>query len=83
MYVPQLTIKNNIINILEVGAGKSLEQNIYIAYKFNSSIAQTAIDIDKMLDLELENQASQQIDNILKQKNKCLKKNGPRIGKCK
>ena len=62
--------KNNIINILEVGAGKSLEQNIYISYKFNSLVAQTAIDIDKMLDLELVNQASQQIANILNQKNK-------------
>ena len=61
---------NNINNILEVGAGKSLEQNIYISYKFNNLIEQTAIDIDKMLDLDLVNQASQQIANVLKQENK-------------
>ena len=30
--------KNNAKNILEVGAGKSLEQNIYISYKFNNLI---------------------------------------------
>jgi hypothetical protein len=62
--------KNNIKNILEIGAGKSLEQNIYISYRFNNSIAQTAIDINKMLDFELVNQASEQIAKILKQEKK-------------
>ena len=62
--------KNNAKNILEIGAGKSLEQNIYISYKFNNSVFQTAIDIDRMIDLDLLNQASEQIANILKLQNK-------------
>ena len=36
-------------NILEIGAGKSLEQNIYLSYFFNNMINQTTIDINKML----------------------------------
>ena len=56
--------------ILEVGAGKSLEQNIYLSYKFGSKIDQTAIDINNMLDFKLFNDASAQIANILKLKNK-------------
>ena len=67
--------KNNVRNILEVGAGKSLEQNIYISYKFNNSITQTAIDMNNMLDLDLLNQASEQIANILKLNNKGKVKN--------
>ena len=67
--------KNNVRNILEVGAGKSLEQNIYISYKFNNSITQTAIDMNNMLDLDLLNQASEQIGNILKHNNKGKVKN--------
>ncbi len=67
--------KNNVRNILEVGAGKSLEQNIYISYKFNNSITQTAIDMNNMLDLDLLNQASEQIANILKHNNKGKVKN--------
>ena len=56
--------------ILEVGAGKSLEQNIYLSYKFGSIINQTAIDINNMLDFKLFNDASAQIANLLKLKNK-------------
>ncbi len=67
--------KNNVRNILEVGAGKSLEQNIYISYKFNNSITQTAIDMNNMLDLDLLNQAREQIGNILKHNNKGKVKN--------
>ena len=67
--------RNNVKNILEVGAGKSLEQNIYISYKFDNSISQTAIDIYKMIDLDLVNQASEQIANTLKLPNKGKVKN--------
>ena len=56
--------------ILEVGAGKSLEQNIYLSYKFGSIINQMAIDINNMLDFKLFNDASAQIANLLKLKNK-------------
>jgi SAM-dependent methyltransferase len=63
-------IKNNSKYLLELGAGKSLEQNIFFSYKFNNTINQTAIDINNMLDLTLVNQASEQISNILKLKNK-------------
>ena len=60
-------IKNNNINsLLEVGAGKSLEQNIYFSYLFKNQICQTAIDINKMIDFELVNEASFQISKLLK-----------------
>ena len=62
--------KNNIKNIIEVGAGKSLEQNIYISYVFSNSIAQTTIDIKKMIDFNLANQASEKISKILNLNNK-------------
>ena len=62
--------KYNIRKILEIGTGKSLEQNIYISYRFNNLIHQTAIDINNMIDLELVNQANEQISNILKIENK-------------
>ena len=58
--------KNSAKKILEIGAGKSLEQNIYISYKFNNTVVQTAIDVNKMIDLSLVNQASEQIAHILK-----------------
>ena len=67
--------KNNAKNILEVGAGKSLEQNIYISYKFNNLINQTTIDINRMIDLDYVNQASEQIANILNLKFKGKVKN--------
>jgi hypothetical protein len=59
---------NDIKHLLEVGAGKSLEQNIYLSYFFKNKIHQTAIDIDKMLDFELLNEASLQISKVLKLK---------------
>jgi len=62
--------KNSCKNVLEVGAGKSLEQNIFFSYKFDNLIRQTVIDINEMIDFELVNQASEQISNILKIKNK-------------
>jgi SAM-dependent methyltransferase len=63
-------LKNNSKSILEIGAGKSLEQNIYLSYKFDGSINQTAIDINNMLDFDLVNQASEQISNILNLNNR-------------
>ena len=60
--------KNKAKNILEISAGKSLEQNIYNSYRFNNSIDQTGIDINKMIDLDYVNQASEQIAEILKLK---------------
>jgi hypothetical protein len=62
--------KYNATNILEIGAGKSLEQNIYISYRFNNLIKQTTIDITKMIDFDYVNQASGQIANVLNLKNK-------------
>ena len=67
--------KYNVKNILEVGAGKSLAQNIYISYKFESLIKQTAVDINLMIDFDLVNEASSQISNILGKKNKGKIKN--------
>ena len=52
-----------------------MSQNIYIAYKFNNAIEQTAVDIDLMIDFELVNNASEQISNILGLKNKGKVKN--------
>ena len=56
---------NNIENLLEVGAGKSLELNIYLSYLFKNKIYQTTIDINNMLDFELFNSASLQISRLL------------------
>jgi hypothetical protein len=67
--------KYNVKNILEVGAGKSLAQNIYISYKFENLIKQTAVDINLMIDFDLVNEASSQISNILGEKNKGKIKN--------
>ena len=44
-------------SIIEFGAGKSLEQNIYFSYIFNNRIKQTVIDINKMIDFTLFNEA--------------------------
>ena len=65
----------NSVNILEFGAGKSLEQNIYLSYKFEDKINQTIIDIDNMIDVDLFNQANHQISKILNKpkKNKVYK----------
>ena len=57
--------KNRSIKILEFGAGKSLIQNIYLSYKTNLKFEQTLIDISKMLDLDLFNNANEQISKIL------------------
>jgi|TARA_B100001059_G_C17747219_1_gene535043 hypothetical protein len=57
--------ENNSNSLLEIGAGKSLSQNIYLSYKFNKQIEQTLIDVSKMLDLDLFNQANEQISNLL------------------
>ena len=62
--------KNNAKKILEIGAGKSLAQNIFFSYKFNNTIEQKVIDINKMIDFELINQASSQISKILKMENR-------------
>ena len=57
---------NNLNKILEIGAGKSLDQNIYFSYYFNFSKKQTVIDITPMIDLQLLNQASKKIAEIMK-----------------
>ena len=55
----------NIKTLIEVGGGKSLEQNIYFSYLFNNNLEQTVIDINKMLDYNLFNKANFQISKIL------------------
>jgi len=51
--------------ILEFGAGKSLEQNIFLAYQLDKKISQTAIDNSNMLDIKYFNQANEQMAQIL------------------
>ena len=58
--------------ILEFGAGKSLEQNIFLNYNFNSKLHQTVIDESNMLDIGLFNEASSQISKIIKIQKKSL-----------
>lgn len=58
--------ENNSKKILEIGAGKSLAQNIYLSYMFKKKVKQTLIDISMMLDLDLFNQANDQISEMLK-----------------
>ncbi len=57
--------KNNCIDLLEIGAGKSLEQNIYFSYIFSNQLEQTVIDINRMIDFKLFNEASLIISNLL------------------
>ena len=57
--------ENSSKRIIEIGAGKSLAQNIYLSYMFNKKIEQTLIDISKMIDLDLFNDANEQISTIL------------------
>ena len=57
--------KHQIKTVLEIGAGKSLEQNIFFSYFFNNSLEQTVIDIKKMIDFDLVNEASKQISELL------------------
>jgi hypothetical protein len=54
-----------IKTVLEIGAGKSLEQNIFFSYFFNNNLEQTVIDIKKMIDFDLVNEASKQISELL------------------
>jgi len=57
--------EHQIKSMLEIGAGKSLEQNIFFSYFFNNSLKQTVIDIKKMIDFDLVNEASIQISKLL------------------
>ena len=57
---------NRSQKILEFGAGKSLEQNIFLSYKSNQKFDQTLIDISNMFDIDLFNKANEQIAKILK-----------------
>ena len=57
--------ENNTQTLIEFGAGKSLAQNIFLSYKFNQNLEQTLIDISKMLDLDLFNEANNQISKLL------------------
>jgi hypothetical protein len=57
--------EHQIKTVLEIGAGKSLEQNIFFSYFFNNSLEQTVIDIKKMIDFDLVNEASKQISELL------------------
>ena len=58
--------ENNSKKIIEIGAGKSLAQNIYLSYMFEKKIEQTLIDVSMMLDFDLFNKANDQISKILK-----------------
>ena len=57
--------EHQIKTVLEIGAGKSLEQNIFFSYFFNNSLEQMVIDIRKMIDFDLVNEASKQISELL------------------
>jgi len=52
-------------NIIEFGAGKSLEQNIYLNYQFDNNLSQTVIDLSSMLDINLFNEANKKIAKVL------------------
>jgi hypothetical protein len=67
--------KFNCNEILEIGAGKSLEQNIFLSYMLDNKINQTVIDITNMLDFDLLNEASKQIAKILNKKEKGIVRN--------
>jgi len=58
--------ENSSKKIIEIGAGKSLAQNIYLSYMLERKIEQTLIDVSKMLDFDLFNKANNQIAEILK-----------------
>ena len=57
--------EKNCNSILEVGAGKSLEQNIFFSYYFENSKFQKVIDINNMINFELCNEASHRIAKLL------------------
>ena len=70
------SIKNlNAKTLIEIGGGKSLEQNVYFSYLFDNNIEQTVIDINKMLDYDLFNKANFQISKVLNIKTKNSVKN--------
>ena len=56
----------NSKKVIEIGAGKSLAQNIYLSYMFEKKIEQTLIDVSMMLDFDLFNKANDQISKLLK-----------------
>ena len=56
--------------ILEFGAGKSLEQNIFLNYQLDEKFSQTVIDVSNMIDINLFNEANNQIAKVLKTKKK-------------
>ena len=53
------------VKILEFGAGKSLEQNIFLSYGSNHKLDQTLIDVSNMLDFDLFNNANEKISKLL------------------
>ena len=55
---------HSVKKLIEVGAGKSLDQNFFFSYKFNSKISQTLIDINKMIDFDLVNIANEQVSKL-------------------
>ena len=57
--------EKNCNSILEVGAGKSLEQNIFFSYYFENSKFQKVIDINNMINFDLCNEASHRIAKLL------------------
>ena len=57
--------EKNCNSILEVGAGKSLEQNIFFSYYFENAKFQKVIDINNMINFELCNEASHRIAKLL------------------
>ena len=63
------------ISIIEFGAGKSLEQNIYLNYEFDNNLSQTVIDLSSMLDIGLFNEANKQIAKVLNVNKKPYVKN--------
>ena len=58
--------RNHTKSLIEIGAGKSLEQNLYFAYKLNFKVKQTLIDLNHMIDLDLVNSANKKIAEKLK-----------------
>ena len=57
--------EKNCKSILEIGAGKSLEQNIFFSYYFDNTKFQKVIDINNMINFELCNEASYRIAKLL------------------
>ena len=59
--------EKNCKSIIEIGGGKSLEQNIFFSYYFDNSKFQRVIDINNMISFELCNEASHRIAKLLNQ----------------